>query len=157
MRVLQRAVHEAEVQRLLDVEATEEALGRVPGRRRRRRVLGRPGVRAPDPTNSHFTAAFLRICERFDLPRPSTGVYLDTGEWLAEIDCLYPRERVIVELDGERVHLTRQRFHSDRRRDAALAARGWLTLRFTWERVTKEGVAVADEVRQVLATRGGRS
>jgi Transcriptional regulator, AbiEi antitoxin/Protein of unknown function (DUF559) len=153
MRALQRAVHEAEVLDLLDVRATEDALYRVPGRRARRRVLGALGVKAPDPTNSDFTAAFLRLCERFRLPRPSTGVYLDTGEWLAEIDCLFPREKVIAELDGERIHLTRQRFHSDRRRDAALAARGWLTLRFTWERVTKDAERVAHEVRRVLESR----
>jgi hypothetical protein len=153
MRALQRAVHEAEVRDLLDVRATEDALYRVSGRRGRRRVLGALGVKAPDPTNSDFTVAFLRLCERFGLPRPATGVYLDTGEWLAEIDCLFPRERLIVELDGERVHLTRQRFHSDRRRDAALAARGWLTLRLTWERVTKDAEKVADEVRRVLESR----
>ena len=153
MRALQRAVHEAEVLGVLDRDATLHALARVPGRRRRRRVLGALGSHAPDPTNSAFTAAFLALCERHGLPRPSTGVYLDTGEWLAEVDCLFPRERVIVELDGEQVHRTRGRFHSDRRRDAALAARGWLTIRLTWERVTKEDALVAEEVRRIIESR----
>jgi hypothetical protein len=155
MGTLQRAVHEAEVRRLLDVRATEEALFRVPGRRGRRRVLGVLARPAPDPTNSRFVAAFLGVCERFGLPRPSTSVWLDVGDRLVEADCLFARERLIVELDGEAAHNTRKRFHADRRRDTALAARGYMTLRFTWERVTREGAGVADEVRHVLAARSG--
>ena len=51
--------------------------------------------------------------------------------------------RVIVELDGEAVHGTHRAFHADRRRDAALAAAGYVVVRLTWERVAYEPLAVA--------------
>jgi very-short-patch-repair endonuclease len=73
-----------------------------------------------------------------------------------EIDLLYADERLIVELDGEAVHRTRRRFHTDRRRDAAFAARGYQTVRYTWDRITTEQARVADEVLRVLALRPAR-
>ena len=39
--------------------------------------------------------------------------------------------RLIVEIDGYEHHGTRKTFEGDRRKDATLATRGWLTLRFT--------------------------
>jgi Transcriptional regulator, AbiEi antitoxin/Protein of unknown function (DUF559) len=151
--ILRRVVHEAEVLRLLDVRAVEEALGRVPGRRRARHVLSAIDSPAPDPTNSAFVAAFLGLCERFGLPRPQVSVLVDAGGLEAEADCLFARARLIVELDGEHVHGTHKRFHADRRRDAALAAAGYLTVRLTWRRVTTDAEAVAEELRRMLAAR----
>jgi very-short-patch-repair endonuclease len=51
------------------------------------------------------------------------------------LDQAYEEERVDVELDGDRYHSTREQREHDRRRDAALASAGWLTLRFSHERL----------------------
>jgi len=89
------------------------------------------------------------------LPAPRLGVHLDLGERLFECDAIFDHARVIVELDSERIHRTRRNFHGDRRRDAAAAARGWLVVRLTWERVTREAAAVAAELHAILSHRLG--
>jgi len=152
---LQRAVHEAEVRRVLDVTAVLAAIDRLPGRRGTGVLRDCLGVSVPDVDNSAFVAAFLGLCDAHTLPRPATNVAHDTGlPVLGELDLVYGAAKVVVELDGLRTHLTRRRFEEDRRRDAYLAARGWLTLRYTWRRVTTEPAAVASEVRSVLRLRG---
>ncbi|HEU4974306.1 MAG TPA: type IV toxin-antitoxin system AbiEi family antitoxin domain-containing protein, partial [Baekduia sp.] len=150
---LARAVHEAEVLRLLDVDAIAAAMARVPRRRGARRLRELLGHTDPAVTAATFVRAFLRLCERHRLPRPETDVHLPAGGRLIEADLLFRAQRVIVELDGEAVHHTRRNFHSDRRRDAALAAEGYLTVRLTWHRVTREAPATAAELRRILAVR----
>jgi hypothetical protein len=154
---LQHAVHEAEVLRILDVAAVREAMARLPGRRGTANLDAALGVSTPDPDNSKFVAAYLRLCNRHGLPRPETTAHLDAGlPLLSQIDLYYPDARLVIELDGEQTHLTRKRFHSDRRRDAGLAARDIQTLRYTWTRVTRESAQVAAEVRAVRAIRLSR-
>lgn len=148
-----RMVHEAEVQRLLDVAAVEEILLRIPRRRGAKHL--RAAIAGEDRAVSaeRFVEAFLRLCRRHGLPRPEVGVHLDTPDRLVEADLLFRAQRVVVELDGERFHHTRRSFHRDRRRDTALAAEGYLTVRLTWHRVTREAPAVARELRRILAHR----
>lgn len=154
-RYVQRAVHEAEVLRVLDVAAALATIDRNPGRRGTRRLKLALGVSAPDPTNSRFAAVFTRLCARHGLPTPNLGVHRDIGERLAECDAVFDAERVIVELDSERIHNTRLKFHTDRERDAQAAAQGWLVVRLTWHRVTREAPAVAEELHRILALRRG--
>ena len=68
-------------------------------------------------------------------------------------DFVYDNEKVIVEIDGFTFHGDRTAFEQDRRRDAERAARGWLTVRFTWRRLRDEPLAVAAELAAVLAAR----
>jgi len=51
------------------------------------------------------------------------------------VDLAYVAERVAVELDGWAFHSSRADRERDMRRDAALAAAGWLTLRFSFRRL----------------------
>lgn len=151
---LRRAVHEAEVKRLLDRREVASILARMPSRRGAKRLAELLGSSAPDPTNSEFVALYVRLCQRWSLERPETSVYIDAGlGWPTEIDLLYRRQRVIIELDGAHVHMTRQRFEADRRRDAALLALGYVTIRVTWHRLTTDGEALAREIHAVLASR----
>jgi len=68
-----------------------------------------------------------------------------------EVDCLWRRQRLVVELDGAAAHAIRRAFESDRQRDAALVAAGFRSLRYTWRRVAREPEAVMREVRCALA------
>lgn len=147
---LQRAVHEAEVGRLLDVTAVRAVIARHPGRRREATLQEALGTPAADPANSVFAAAFAALCRDHGLPAPHLGVHLDLDGRLAEVDALFPEARVIVELDGEQVHHTRRSFHRDRRRDSAFAALGFVVVRLTWQRVEREAAVVADELRRTL-------
>jgi very-short-patch-repair endonuclease len=152
-RLVRRAVHEAEVRDMLDVAAVLRAIECHPGRRGTRALRTALGISAPDPTNSQFAAAFARLCARHGLPAPKLGVHRDIGGRLAECDAVFDAERVIVELDSERIHRTRLKFHTDRERDAQAAAQGWLVVRLTWHRVTRDAPAVAAQIRQILAVR----
>lgn len=68
-------------------------------------------------------------------------------------DLAYEAERVIVELDGDRYHSTREQRERDRTRDAALAAVGWQTVRFSWARLTTRPDECRRELLAILAAR----
>jgi very-short-patch-repair endonuclease len=68
-----------------------------------------------------------------------------------EVDFLWERERVVVEVDGFRAHGTRLRFETDRERDTALVAAGYRVLRFTWRQLVEQPEVVAARLAVVLA------
>jgi very-short-patch-repair endonuclease/predicted transcriptional regulator of viral defense system len=150
---LERAVHQAEVLQLLDVRQVDAALARSAGRRGTGRL--RAIVREPSPgtTRSELEERFLALCRLARLPVPRLNLNLPTSEGLVEVDACWPMAQLVVELDGAAAHRTSRAFHADRRRDAALAAQGYVVVRLTWERVTREADAVADEIRRILARR----
>jgi hypothetical protein len=152
-QTVQRAVHEAEVLGLLDVDATMATIERNPGRRGTPVLRAALGVSAPDPTNNQLAMLFFELCAMHGLPAPKLGVHVDGGDRLYEVDALFERERLIVEFDGRQVHATARNFQADRRRDSVLAARDFQTLRYTWRRLQDEPEAVAAEVRRTLALR----
>jgi hypothetical protein len=152
-RLVQRAVHEAEVMGLLDVNAVLATIERNPGRRGTRMLRTSLGVGAPDPDNAEFATRFFSLCANYGLPAPKLGLHVDGGDRLYEVDALFEAERVIVELDGRQVHGTARNFQTDRRRDSVLAARDYQTLRYTWHRLRDEPAAIAKELRRVLALR----
>lgn len=70
-----------------------------------------------------------------------------------EVDALWPRERLIVELDGFAFHRHRAAFERDRARDAALQADGYRVIRLTWRRLEEDPAAVAAELSGLLRNR----
>lgn len=150
---LGRAVHQAEVLGLLDVAAVRAVLARLPRRRGSGALVAILSAPSPGPTRSTLEERFLALCRRGGLPAPRCNAHVPTATALVEVDALWPAERVVVELDGAAVHRTRRAFHADRRRDAALAAEGYVVVRLTWERVTREQRTVVEELRRVLAVR----
>jgi very-short-patch-repair endonuclease len=108
------------------------------------RAVGMPG-----------RAALLRLCELLDAGSESElelWGYLDVfdhpglrhavrqkvvqvqGRYY-RLDLAFDEEQVAIELDGYRFHSTREQRERDMQRDAALASIGWLTLRFSHERL----------------------
>ena len=70
---------------------------------------------------------------------------------LARADFAYPRERLLIELDGWSAHGTRPAFHADRHRQNALVLAGWTILRFTWADIAESPAAVIAAVHGALA------
>lgn len=150
------------LERILDHGGRHEAFDRrvlvavldaLPGRRGGPALRALLGATSPGATRSELEEAFLVLCRRGALPVPRLNVHLALGDGLVEVDALFPHQQVVVELDGAAWHGTARAFHADRRRDAGLAAAGFLTLRYTWQRVTREPASVVSELRTVLALR----
>jgi hypothetical protein len=147
---VQRAVHEAEVLRLLDVRAVEAALDRARGRKGTHHLRAAIAQPSAGPTRRELEYRFLALCRRHGIEVPALNAWVSTSEGLLEVDALWPAQRVTVEVDGAATHLTRRAFERDRRRDAALAAERYTVLRFTWDRVADDEAGVVAVLRRVL-------
>jgi very-short-patch-repair endonuclease len=69
-----------------------------------------------------------------------------------EVDCVWTTQRLVVELDSGRFHLTRTAFERDRERDRILATAGWRVVRVTWRQLTRDPTRLANDLRKLLAS-----
>ena len=69
------------------------------------------------------------------------------------LDAAWPELRVAVELDGAAFHGSRDQRERDLRRDTALAALGWVVLRFSYRRLTTDPAGCRREIEAVLRRR----
>jgi very-short-patch-repair endonuclease len=135
-----RALDEAVRRQLTDLTTVANQLHKV-ARRGRRGVgvmrsvledrLGWAGI-----TQSQLEDEYLRITRLAGLTPPETQVRIVRrgGRLIARVDFLYPKVRLVVELDGERYHTDRDTFRNDRRRQNELIQQGYRVLRFTtWD------------------------
>ena len=127
---LAKAVHQAEILRVFDLCAVEEALAQMPGRSGRHRLAEVLAAHRPETSflRSEAERRLKRLCEAHSLPQPQFNVNLAGYE----VDVYWPEARFALEVDGAATHHTRHAFHADRRRDRALAAQGIQVVRVTW-------------------------
>jgi hypothetical protein len=142
---LTRAVNEARLRHRSTLPGLRELLARSPGRATRR--LGPFVEDTTGPTRSAFEDAFRRFVARYDLPTPEINQVV-AGE---EVDVLWRRERLIVELDGHEFH--ERRFEQDREKDAILVSAGFSVVRVTWDRLSHQADREARRLRAALAAR----
>jgi hypothetical protein len=142
---LSRFVNDALRTPYLHVPDLADVLNRNPDHPGTRRV--RRYVRAP--TNSPLEDDFLEFAKRYGLPQPVTNTHL-LG---FEIDVLYPRERVIVELDSAEFHMDRDSFERDRKRDVIMLEANIVTVRITDERMNHDAEEEARRLQTILADR----
>lgn len=138
---------EADRRGLLELRAMERICARSNGRRglARIRVLIE-AAREPVRTRSPLEDRFAIFCREQLFPSPVFNVtVLDH-----EVDVLWPRERLIVELDGFEFHSHRAAFEDDRMRDAAFQVAGYRVLHLTYQRLEKEPSEIASEIRHLL-------
>jgi very-short-patch-repair endonuclease len=151
MRELERAFHEAEARELTDRVSLPMLLERYPGRRGSKNLRTLLEARAPvGITRNDFEEAFVALVDRYRLRRPRMNADLAIRGRFFEIDALWERERVAVELDSRGIHGTRKKFESDRRRDRILVAEGWRTMRVTWRQLQEEPQDIARDLRSAL-------
>lgn len=87
------------------------------------------------------------------LPLPQTNQRVEGYE----VDCVWPDQRLIVELDGRAVHDTGQAFERDRVRDRVLTAAGWHVIRVTWRQLSEESELLEADLRQLLGQPASRT
>ncbi len=70
-----------------------------------------------------------------------------------ELDMAWPDAQVAVELDGAAFHGSHEARERDLRRDSALAALGWVVLRFSYERLVSDPEGCRREIEAVVRRR----
>ncbi len=142
-----RALNEARVLKLVTDAELTAALGRCRGRtgtRCVRQLLA--AEHGPAITRSEAERRLRTLLRAADLPDPQFNVRVENHL----VDALWPRQRLVVEVDGYGFHGHRRAFETDRRRDQELAAAGYQVIRVTWRQLTDEPIAVAARLAQAL-------
>jgi very-short-patch-repair endonuclease len=99
-------------------------------------------------TRSELERRALRLIRRARLEPPEVNVRLHGYE----VDLLWRRHRLVVELDSREHH--EHAFERDRRRDADLLSRGWRVLRLTWRQVVNDPAWVVEVISGCAPTTG---
>jgi very-short-patch-repair endonuclease len=138
---------------LITAVTLDEALAErsnVAGRRTLRQTIDLIGDGCQSELEAH---GVLNVFRHRSLP-PSVGqfrIVLPTGG--IRLDRAWPEVKLAVELDGARYHSSPEDRRRDLGRDAALAALGWVVLRFTYADVLRDPDAVRARVLAVYRTR----
>jgi len=151
---LRRAVAQAEVLGVLDVEVMRSTLRR--GRRRRGVARLRLVIDSLHPqtkrTRGDLERLFLGMCIRAELPQPEVNIWLDVpGGKALQADFLWRDSRLIVEADSREFHDTASAFEYDRKREQRFQSAAWRVCRCTWAQVEREPQRLAATVRALLA------
>jgi len=133
--------------------ALRERYPRRRGARRVHRALERvredPAGRVRFPLEERF----LPFLDRHDLPRPQLNAWVALPDRRVQVDCLWPAQRQIVELDGWDGHSTRSAFRDDRGRDRRLRVAGYGVTRLAWPQMDDEPADIARDLRALLYKR----
>jgi hypothetical protein len=148
---LERALNQAEILRILDTQELARLIDLHPRRRGTRALRTILAASLSGPTRGELEELFLPFVHSYSLPLPELNVDIRIGDTWIEADCLWRAQRVIVELDGHGVHGTRASFESDRKRDRALQAQGWRTVRVTWRHLEEDAEALAADLHKLLS------
>jgi very-short-patch-repair endonuclease len=70
---------------------------------------------------------------------------------VGRVDMVVRDSRVVIEIDGRAFHNTATTFENDRRRDAELAARGYVVIRLTYERIFGDWPWCRSTIRAALS------
>jgi very-short-patch-repair endonuclease len=153
-RHLERAINEAEIRQQFDSLSLPDLLNRYP-RRRGAAVIEAILADGVVVTRSDLEAAFLAFVEERELPFPEVNSDLFVGNQWLKPDCLWRRDRVIVELDGRAIHRTSAAFERDRIRDRTLQVNGWRVIRVTGSQLRSDRDRLAYELRAILSSSMG--
>ena len=127
---LARAIEQAEKQRVLDTRQTDVLLARHPNHPGARRLQAALATAYPHAdTRSDNAALLARLCHQAGLAAPHTNVALTLNGRTMTVDALWPRHRLIVEVDSHTHHATRAALTRDHLRDADAQEAGYLVLR----------------------------
>jgi very-short-patch-repair endonuclease len=149
---LEQAFEQAIRMNRLDFSALKQTLDNNRGRKgaaRLRSLVAEFDPLAPQ-ANEGIERTFLRLIRKARLPNPEVNVWIHNHE----VDFLWRKDKLIVELDSREFHLTPTAFESDRRRDTELQLLGYTVLRITHRRLAEEPAAVTRDLRCFLSACG---
>lgn len=154
---LQQAIDDAIRRRLCSWEDLLHALARHSRRGRRgvgplRAILEECyGTVIPD---SRFNRLVERLLVDSGLPQPEIEhrIVDASGVEVARVDLAYPPQRVALELDSRRYHLSVAAFETDRPRQNRLEVLGWTVLRYTWLHYIRSPMKLVSDVSVALET-----
>ena len=151
----ERAINEAQFLRLFDPSTIPRLL---------QAQKGRPGAATMRAiwlhgdfaiTQAELERRFRKFLKKYRLPLPETNVEMVLAGRRIVPDCVWRKQKLIVELDGGAAHRTETRFHGDRRRDRKLGRDGWTVWRVTWQHLRDEPDDLAADLRWRLAQSPG--
>lgn len=157
MPQLERALNEIEVRGITDKLSIPDLLERYPRQRgsAKLRALLADATALRGVTRQELEQRFGAVLRGTDLPLPRLNADVAVRGRFFEADCLWPEQRVIVELDGRAAHATRRAFESDRERDRLLQAEGWRVVRVTWRQLRDDAAAVVSDLERILRQDSG--
>jgi very-short-patch-repair endonuclease len=147
-RELTRAIDQGLADRLFTPRELEDVLAAnrpCRGAARLTGILGDPTATAV--SRSRREKALLRLIREAGLPMPDTNVPF--GRF--ELDFLWRREGLVVELDGYNFHRGPDAFRRDREKELAVRNAGLEMLRFTGDQVLKQPWMVLATIAGALA------
>ena len=97
-------------------------------------------------TRSEAERKMRLLARKAGLPTPIPNIELEGRER----DFVWPKHRLVVEIDSWAHHGTRTAFENDRRRDQELTAAGWKVIRITWRQLTEDPEAVVAILARAL-------
>jgi very-short-patch-repair endonuclease len=153
LEVVKAMLREAEFLELHDRLSLWDLVERYPGRRGIRKVKVALEALKDEPLDerkSRFEERFAPFLARRELPPARFNRWILIGEKRFQVDCLWPEERQIVELDGWAGHKTRTAFREDRARDRRLRVAGYGVTRLTWNQLEDEPESIASDLRALL-------
>jgi very-short-patch-repair endonuclease len=103
----------------------------------------------PSVTIERAHRTLLELIRSSDLPPPKTEFKIDGKP----ADIAWPEAKLVVEMDGGAFHNTVGRIERDKLRDGERAAIGWLTIRVTWNELTKRPTALISRIARTYAIR----
>jgi hypothetical protein len=140
-RQLEQAVEQAEVLRLFDRKAIDDALARAGAKHGRARLSSLLTDLSPTSTltRTGLEEAFLAISRDAGLPDPEVNAPMTLPDGTpVRIDFLWRDRRLAVETDGGPYHRTPQSRERDTKRDHLLREAGYDPVRFTDRQVERE-------------------
>jgi hypothetical protein len=159
-RHAERALDQAEAERLFDLRALTEQLKRNP------RHPGAPVLASILATHTAGSTATWSELEELCLaatraagvPPPQVNAFVNPGDGEPAIraDFVWRAQRIIVEADGFQTHGTHHAFEDDRRRDQRLTLAGWTVVRVTWRQLCEEPERIAATLIGLLTQRRPR-
>jgi hypothetical protein len=153
---VEQALRQSERLRLHDAFSLDDLLSRYPrhrGNRTIRECLRRRRDLPEGVTREALEARFLAFLAQYGLPRPRLNAWITLGSHRYQVDCLWPEQRVAVELDGYETHSTWSAFQSDRDRDRRLLAAGYRGPRITWHHLDEIPAEIAADLITLLTDR----
>ena len=152
---LERACEQAVILELFDMRAMSELLRRSRGARgvRKLRAVLASGDLGEDIPASGLERRYRDLCAEAGLPKPEINRWLLLGDDYIQVDFLWRKQRVVIEVDGRRYHSTGWQRARDSHRDELLDRHRFRHARVSEDEIEHRPTEAVAAARTLLAAR----